>query len=590
MVKKFSAIALAALLAWPATALAASADQLQQRIDTLTQELNQLKAQVQQVKDSNQQLNDQFQDKSKKWDLASRFQLSGDFRSMGVYDRTDTPAYYSAFDVANTMVGALTAPASAGGYGLTPQQVTAFFKQNPATLRTLIPQFNVPLTQGTQVTPSKKYKNDTEMTNRLRLNLRVKVMENVEFKGRLAMYKAWGMQSNPLAETPYGPSTLDSMSFDGNMTRQPGSSALYVDRAFVNWNNIAGLPMWFSVGRRPTTDGPPSQLRLGADERLATPIAYMDYPFDGIDVGYAYWHLFGLTDAPGRVRFCLGRGFEAGESANALNNSGLDVNGSGLNDTDFGGISWDIYNKGNRFFNLQSFGAFNMFNVPGDVTFPNPLEIANANASNNPSLINNVNDLANIQAGQANGILDRANLGNIYHTSFVYMDKWRNLNYFLVGGWSRTDPHGYDEMGNSLLTSWWGKLESKNGYSVYVGGRYDLPDYRLKLGLEYNYGSKNWISFTPGADDLYASKLATRGSVYEAYLIWNIPAGEAISKYAKAFMRLGYQYYKYDYTGSGYWLGAPVKVDDLTNSALNAQLYAPIDHMQEVYLTFEAWF
>ena len=39
--------------------------------------------------------------------------------------------------------------------------------------------------------------NDTLMTNRLRLNMRVKATENVEFKGRLAMYKAWGMQSTP---------------------------------------------------------------------------------------------------------------------------------------------------------------------------------------------------------------------------------------------------------------------------------------------------------------------------------------------------------------------------------------------------------
>ncbi len=67
---------------------------------------------------------------------------------------------------------------------------------------------------------------------------------------------------------------------------------------------------------------------------------------------------------------------------------------------------------------------------------------------------------------------------------------------------------------------------------------------------------------TPGHDDLYNSKLATRGQVAELYMIWDLPTGEAISKYAKTFVRVGYQHYWYDYTGSGSWLGAPMDIDD----------------------------
>ena len=161
-------------------------------------------------------------------------------------------------------------------------------------------------------------------------------------------------------------------------------------------------------------------------------------------------------------------------------------------------------------------------------------------------------------------------MGNIYHTSMVYMDKIDNLNYFFTAGWSRTDPRGVDEMGTGLLTGWWDEDydESKDGHSVYVGVRYDMPDSGLKLGLEYNYGSKNWIAFTPGHDDMYQSKLATRGSVYEAYLIYDLPTGEAISKFAKTFVRLGYQHYDYDYTGSGFWLGEPIDIDDVGDDPL----------------------
>ncbi|MCP4046620.1 MAG: DUF3373 domain-containing protein, partial [Gammaproteobacteria bacterium] len=125
--------------------------------------------------------------------------------------------------------------------------------------------------------------NDTLWTNRLRLNIAVKATENMEFKGRLAMYKAWGMQSAFSDDS----GTMWPV-FDGNTTRTPSDSSLYVDRAMINWNNIGGQPVWFSIGRRPTTDGPPAQLRMGTDKRMATPVNYMDWPFDGLTLGYRY--------------------------------------------------------------------------------------------------------------------------------------------------------------------------------------------------------------------------------------------------------------------------------------------------------------
>jgi len=237
---------------------------------------------------------------------------------------------------------------------------------------------------------------------------------------------------------------------------------------------------------------------------------------------------------------------------------------------DFAGFNWDVLKKGHRFVNIQAFEAFNLVNTPDGINYPNPLE------------------LAGITAG--NGILDKANLGNIYHTTAVYMDKVGDLNWFLAAGWSRTNPSGYDEAGNGLLTSWWDPLEDKDGYSLYGGVRYDLNDIRLKLGIEYNWGSENWISMTPGEDYLYASKLATRGQVLEAYMIYDLPTGEALSKYAKAFMRLGYMYYMYDYSYSGSWLGAPGDVDELANDPLSAQFYPALDDMQQVYLTFDVFF
>lgn len=616
-IKKFTTMMIAGMLALPALALAADAD-LEKRVQDLEAKLAGM------------------EEKSETWDLASRIQWSGDFRFRADYLTADAPSSYTALSVgrgvewfidpdamsrdtwANSVHGTAAMGTSAEllmGFGLTeaqaegqlgmmyygdPTAVNLTVVGGAVTTKAPITATLLPAAQRTQnlvafmktFTPAQRvtlfgmmgynptaattYDNDTTYTNRFRLNLRAKAMENLEFKARLAMYKVWGMQNNTSDYTYNngmggGQFMLSSLAFDGSATRQPQDSVLRVDRAFMNWNAIGGTSTWFSIGRRPVTDGPPNHLRMGLDEKMATPVAYMDYPFDGASLGYAYENLFGINDAPGRVRLCYGRGFESGPTDN----------GNGLNDVDFGGVSWDVYSKGSRFFSFESFGAFNMFNVPDNVSFVNPIEYAvweNDNSQYNP--LDSSRDM----------LLNRANLGNIYHTSAVYMSKMQSLNYFLTGGWSRTDAKGMDEMGTSLLGSWWEEPKDHDGYSVLLGVRYDLDSLGLKLGAEYNWGSEYWIAFTPGHDDLYASKLATRGSVYELYTVYDIPAGAAISKYSKAFIRLGYQHYDYKYTGSGFWLGAPQRIDDLANDPLAAQFYVPVDKMDQVYLSMEAWF
>ncbi len=182
-------------------------------------------------------------------------------------------------------------------------------------------------------------------------------------------------------------------------------------------------------------------------------------------------------------------------------------------------------------------------------------------------------------------------MGNIYHTSAVYMDKVANLNYFISGGWSQTDPNN-NGMFNDYVAMMMGgaaNTGSENGYSVYAGVRYDLDNLGLKLGAEYNYGSQYWIAFAPGHDDLYMSKLATRGSAYELYMIYDLPTGEAISKFAKTFIRLGWQYYDYNYSGGFDWNMKPYDLDD-EKAQMQALGLNPVESANQVYLTFEAYF
>jgi len=268
MVKKFSMLALAGLIALPVLASAGvgpQASDLDRKIQDLSSQLDQLKAQMAAQAEANAATKAKvgaldntvagFSDRAADWDLAARIKLYGDYRAR--------------FDM-----------------------------------------YNADTVFGNQLD------NDTSWTNRFRLNMRVGVTENVEFKARLAMYKAWGMES---AMTDNSGTAWPQ--FDGNSTRTPSDNAFRVDRAFVNFNNIGGAPIWFSIGRRPTTDGNPANLRMNLSERSGTPLI-MDYPFDGISTGYAY--KWGGDLGAGRVRICYGRGFE----------DGLQYDGGPLNDMD----------------------------------------------------------------------------------------------------------------------------------------------------------------------------------------------------------------------------------------------------------------
>ena len=504
MVKKVSVLALAGLIAFPAMSLASggpNVDDLERKIEDLSRQLEELKAQMGKNAEVDAATSDQlanladdlegFDERADEWDLAARFRFYGDFRS-----RLD---YYTA----DTVFG-----------------------------QTL--------------------DNDTLWTNRFRLNMRVKATENVEFKGRLAMFKTWGMQSAFTNDT----GTAFPL-FDGNVTRSPiGDSALYVDRAYVNWNNIGGAPVWFSIGRRPTTDGPPSQIRMGETERLATPVAAFNYAFDGLTLGYGYnWGNEELGS--GKVRFCYGRGFE----------DGLLVDNR-INDTDFAGLNWDVLGRDERLLNIQSFGVFNVFNYP------------------------NFKDVPDSFAQEAFG--PRVNLGNIWHTDVVYQDKVAAFNYFVEGGWSNTQPND-NGMFNDYAAMAAGQTgpntSSENGYLFYAGVRYDMDDLRLKLGAEYNYGSEYWIAFAPAGDDIYTSKLGTRGHVFELYGIYDIPAGEAISQYGRAFIRLGYQYYDFTNAGSNDWNMYPYDLgNDQDLMKLQMMGMDPVESAHQIYLTFEAYF
>ncbi len=407
--------------------------------------------------------------------------------------------------------------------------------------------------------PAYEPKNDSIYFNRFALDLRAAVAENISVKARLAMYKIWGAQDEAaLVNRGAAPFFADRVGvFDGTLGRVPSSSALVVDRAFATWAGIGGVDAWFSVGRRPSTDGAPTHLKNNAElvGTAGVPALLVNYAFDGLTLGY----MADIAALPGAyAKVCYGRGFESGFSR---------ARGNSLDDTDMLGVSVIPYETDRLRVWLQWNRGMNIFDAPAmKGTY-----------------------FGDTQAKINLGDIDWYGIGVLGRLARVGAG---DLNYFADFGWSVAQPNenvsaqfGFQGL---LTGSFFGPEapSDKTGNAIYLGVRYDLPS-RTKLGLEFNRGSKNWITFAPAAADMWTSKLGTRGDVYDVYLIQEIGATPIASPDAKAFFRLGYQSYDFKYTGSNNWVGAPVRITDIQGqmSAL-----APLAQAYNLYATFEVKF
>jgi hypothetical protein len=126
-----------------------------------------------------------------------------------------------------------------------------------------------------------------------------------------------------------------------------------------------------------------------------------------------------------------------------------------------------------------------------------------------------------------------------------------------------------------------GQAQDRTGYAVYTGIRYDLPSL-TKIGFEYNYGSKYWITSTAGG------KTGTRGHVFEPFVMQELDFKPVTSVFQKTFLRAGYQYYDYEYTGSNNWVGAPVSISSISSGSLLLQTAR--SHEYKIYGAFEIHF
>jgi hypothetical protein len=575
--KKFVAICATALLFAPVALRAETGTaELQLKLDQLTKELADVSKRI---------------DATEKHSATDRIQFTGDLRvkadTLHYQDSTWSPGIAVDFSdfftkTMNQELGAFNPgtfdPTNPDANSPVQVMFSDVYKKNPALFNTLISNFQSWAGAGMPagivggfpmiLTPNivKDINNDIAYTTRLRLNMKAKVADNVDFAGRLAMYKNWGDSTGVKVFDSWNAFTMD-----GTDSGNTSGDFLRVERAYFDWKDIGGSNFYLSIGRRPSTYGPPGQYREN-EMRGGTPSGHLvNFNFDGITAGYKLGERTGVEGQV--VRFCYGQGFES-----QVGNGEL-FNNTTTKDTHLGGFNVDVINDGTNFVQLTAFAALDV--VDGfKGTFAFPAEFAAIFAPTmNQDLKNfpNMNFVTRYQPSTVIGDIMLAGIG-------AAREEDNGLNYFGSFGWTQLRPNGkaglfggmasdmvYEAAltpdNSAIFMNPTGKVtndDNHDGYGVYVGVQIPAPT--GKLGLEYNYGSKYWTPFTQAQDDMLGSKLATRGHVGEAYYIFDINPN--------MFIKVGGLYYDYEYTNSGSPVGAPQKVKDVL--AGNAYSMLPV--------------
>ncbi|MGB5209765.1 MAG: DUF3373 family protein [Gammaproteobacteria bacterium] len=401
------------------------------------------------------------------------------------------------------------------------------FDQLKGAVQSLPPelmQFLMPALAQENFVEGYNFDNDVVYTSRLRLRMDAPVAEDVKFAGRLGMYKVWSNSTD--AQVFNGQPT--SIAWDGTTVGVPNSDIVRVERAYFDWTNIAGLPMYLSIGRRPSTGGAPLNLRED-EPRGGTPLgSLINYQFDGATLGYT------LNEDRGSVmRLCYGIGYESGYG----NGQELQRPADRLDDATFLGLNWDVFKTEDMFLQATVARAFDVtdgFN--GKVVLPvDPLTGQDA-----PPAIIRFNPSEKV--------------GDINLASLVFMRTDGPVDWFLSGNYMSSDPTDNTGVFGGLFTDPYDNPDDQDGSMFYGGARYNFSNKQTKFGLEYNHGSKYWFNFALAEDDFLAPKTSARGDVYEAYLTHRIRD--------RFVFKVDYMYYDYDYSGSGWLLGAPQKLDD----------------------------
>jgi hypothetical protein len=415
------------------------------------------------------------------------------------------------------------------------------------------------------------HNNSSIFTNKFRIRLNSTVNENLSFTGRLAMYKVWG----DATDMRWNNGQYNSMYLDGNASAVPTDDKLHVERAYFVYKNELGPIDWhLSLGRRPSAYGAGKENSENSTLGGSPLASIIQWNFDGASLQFNFENV--LEFLPGSfIKFCYGRGYESdwGSSNAYASNNGL-IATPDVEDVDLFGIIIKFYDDDQYklwYNGARGFGMTDGFT--GATVMPYTVTGMDYNLDGEYDEYQfDMNTF-----GSASRVEATSEVGDMEWHSFMAQGDTYGFNWFASYSLSKSHPDGrsasamYQFMDMDRML---GSKDSKTGHSFWVGVMTpELPFTGGKLGFEYNQGSKYWVGMTGAEDDLVGSKIAVRGKVYDVYYHQPIVSD-------RLFMTVGYQHFDYEYTGSGSYLGAPVKIDDAT--ALNA-MTAVADEVDKFY-------
>ncbi|MDY6853328.1 MAG: DUF3373 family protein, partial [Thermodesulfobacteriota bacterium] len=328
------------------------------------------------------------------------------------------------------------------------------------------------------------------------------------FYGRLSCFKLWG-ESN-----------FDGIATDINRPSIPDSEGnLHVERAYINYF-MPDANLSLTVGRLPTTEGPPSGLKENRTRKATFPQLLIDGETDGI---FFNLHLSEFTD----LKEAFARIVYSKVGQNWLEYQGVEMDEAIVPSLMFETQISDIENS------LLWLSYTMILGVP-------PFAADLTSVMTGLPFDQNVVSFPE-EAGQV-GLYS-------LHVEFNDINK-DGLDWFLSFIYGDIDPNSegtlYDSgyeiglFGDNLS----GSLgESRSFSAFYTGLRYELQIEDLKnpkVGIEYNHGSKYWIAFNSVGSGNLIPKTGVRGDAYELYYIQPIDERHM-------FLRIGFVYMDYEY-------------------------------------------
>jgi hypothetical protein len=371
--------------------------------------------------------------------------------------------------------------------------------------------------------------NHSLLTSRLYLTMAASPTDGLIFKGKLAVYSTWGSHL-----------IVDDAPFkDWSGSSRPADTIMRIKEGyFVYSSKIGSQPLSFSIGRRPSTNGVLANIREN-EPTSGSPAGHIT----NMEVDGAMVKIDLDRFIPGAFTKLVAGRAHNGDMSNVYSaGAGVTYGPYALSDSeddsvDFIVVPGNFYDDGQ----YQLFYEWaHIFNTKGKNIETGTTKIA---------------------AGKADLYFLSFKVSGIGDEISDFLD---DTTLFISGAYTNYNA----KEGHTLIGSRDGG--SKDGGSVWAG--IIVPDMITedgKFGIEYNYGSKYWTPMTWAEDTAIGSKIAVRGTAYEAY--WNFNLFGV--KYLPSQVR--YTYLQHDYTPNINCAGwvTPVDVDIVSQNLRVAVSY-----------------